>query len=147
MIVLEMGEDMVKGFMGRLLKEDIFGEFRVRSVDVLAKNRFSIDGEYADGEARAFSHWKELRPLVFEIVRLMGRPGLMKIVFSHSEPAGVHENASALFLNLMYDGGRLSFTTATSQRAFALEKTLDQAWDGWVRGFFASISIEVTDKE
>ena len=147
MLALELGDDLVKGFMGRLLREDIFSDFKVRSVDVLAKNRFSVNGEIAGGEARDFSMWNDLRPLVFEIVKLMGKPSVMKIVLSHREPKEVHENASALFLNIMYENGKLGFTTATSQKEFALERTLDSAWDEWMRKFFSAIGIAVTDRE
>ena len=146
MLALELSDDLVKSFMGRLLREDIFGDFKVRSVDIVAKNRFSIDGEIADGETKNFSMWNDVRPLVFEVVKLMGKPTVLKIVFSHKEPTSVHENASALFLNLMYENGKVNFTTATSQKAFSLEKTLNSAWDEWVRSFFSSIDVVVGDR-
>ena len=146
MLALELSDDLVKGFMGRLLKEGIFSDFKVRSVDILAKNRFSLDGEISGSEAKNFSMWSELQPLVFEVVKHMGRPSVLKIVFSHKEPQVIHENASALFLNMMYENGKVSFTTATSQKAFSLEKTLDSTWDEWMRGFFGSIGIVVSDR-
>ena len=146
MLALELSGESVKAFMGRLMKEGIFDDFKVRSVDILAKNRFSLDGEIAASEAKDFSMWSEMQPLVFEIVKQMGRPSVLKIVFSHKEPLSVHENASALFLNLMYDNGKVSFTTATSQKAFALERTLDSTWDEWMRSFFSSIGIVVNDR-
>ena len=146
MLALELGDDLVKGFMGRLLKEGIFNDFKVRSVDILAKNRFSLDGEVSGGESKDFSMWSEVQPLVFEIVKLMGKPSVMKVVLSHKEPQAIHENASALFLNLMYENGKVNFTTATSQKAFSLEKTLNSTWDEWVRSFFSSIGIIVTDR-
>ena len=146
MLALELGDGLVKGFMGRLFKEGIFNDFKVRNVDILAKNRFSFDGEISGGETKDFSMWSEIQPLVFEIIKQMGRPSVLKIVFSHKEPQTIHENALALFLNLMYDNGKVNFTTATSQKAFSLEKTLDSAWDEWMRGFFSSIGIIVCDR-
>ena len=146
MLALELGDDLVKSFMGRLLKEDIFSDFKVRSVDILAKNRFSLDGEIAEGESKNYSMWSDVQALVFEIVKQMGRPSVLKIVLSHKEPLSIHENASALFLNLMYENGKVSFTTATSQKAFSLEKTLNSAWDEWMRSFFSSKGIVVTDR-
>ena len=146
MLALELSEDLVKGFMGRLLREDVFYGFNVRSVDIMAKNRFSIDGEVVNGEIKSYSKWSEVQPLVFEIVKQMGKPSVFKIVLSHTEPLSVHENASALFLNLMYENGKMNFTTATSQKAFSLEKTLNSAWDEWVRGFFISAAINVKDR-
>ena len=146
MLALELGGDTVKNFMGRLMKEGIFNDFKVRSVDILAKNRFSFDGEIAGSETKDFSLWSEVQPLVYEIIKRMGRPSVLKLVLSHKEPLTIHENASALFLNLMYDGGKVSFTTATSQKAFALERTLDTTWDEWMRSFFSSIGIVVSDR-
>ena len=147
MLALELSDDLVKGFMGRLLKEDAFTDFKVRTVDILAKNRFSLDGEFIDGEMKDFSLWSDVQPLVFEIVKLMGKPSAMKIVLSHKEPQTIHENASTLFLNLMYENGKLNFTTATSQKAFSLEKTLNSVWDEWVRSFFGSNGIDVRERE
>ena len=146
MLALELSDDLVKGFMGRLLKEDIFNEFKVRSVDILAKNRFSLDGEISGSETKNFSMWSEVRPLVYEIIKQMGKPSVLKIVLSHKEPLAIHENASALFLNMMYENGKVSFTTATSQKAFSLDKTLDSSWDEWMRSFFGSIGIVVSDR-
>ena len=146
MLALELSDDLVKGFMGRVMKEDVFNDFKVRNVDILAKNRFSLDGEFLDGETKNFSMWSEVQPLVFEVVKQMGRPSVLKIVFSHKEPQAIHENASALFLNMMYENGKVSFTTATSQKAFSLEKTLDSKWDEWMRSFFGSIGIVVSDR-
>ena len=147
MLALKLSDDLVKGFMGRLMKEGIFNDFKVRNVDVLAKNRFSFDGEVTDGETKDFSMWSDVQPLIFEIIKQMGRPRLLKIVFSHKEPQDIHQNASALFLNLMYDSGKVSFTTATSQKAFSLEKTLDSTWNEWMRCFFSSNGIVVSDRE
>ena len=146
MLALELSDDLVKGFMGRLLREDIFNDFKVRSVDILAKNRFSLDGEISGGETKDFSMWSEVRPLIFEIVKQMGKPSVLKIVLSHKEPQSIHENASALFVNLIYDNGKVNFTTATSQKAFSLERTLDSTWDDWMRSFFGSIGIVVSDR-
>ena len=146
MLALKLGDDLVKGFMGRLLREDIFNDFKVRNVDILAKNRFSLDGEIAGSEVKDFSMWNEVQPLVFEIVKQMGKPSVLKIVLSHKDPQKIHENASALFLNLMYENGNVNFTTATSQKAFALERTLDSTWDEWMRSFFGSIGIVVSDR-
>ena len=145
MLALELGDDLVKGFMGRILKENIFDSFNVRSVDIVAKNRFSIDGELL-GEIRGYLPWNEVQPLVYEIIKQMGKPQSLKIVLSYKEPSEVHVNASALFLNLMYENGKVTFTTATSQKEFSMDRSLNSAWDEWVRSFFGSIGTAVKDR-
>ena len=146
MLAFRLDESKVKSFMGKLLKENIFCDFNIRSVDIVAKNRFSVDGEISGGEAKGFSAWSEIQPLIFEVVKLMGKPSHFKIVLSFKEPMSVHENASALFLNIMYENGVVNFTTATAQKAFTLERTLDSTWDEWMRRFFVSGGIIVNER-
>lgn len=145
MLALELKKEDVKEFMKKLLRSEIFDAFEARSVETAAAVRVTIDGtrEAAKG---GFSLWREVRPLILEIIKISAKPRRMKIVFSYKNTGEIHTNAAALFLNFFYENDAVTFTTATAQREFALEKTLDAAWDTWVRGFFANAGISVTDK-
>ena len=144
MLALEMDKDTVKGFMGQLLREELFDEYEVRTVEISAGVRITIDGAAEDG----FSSWGSLRPMVYAIIKASPKPKLVKIVFSHkaSQVGDIHANAAALFLNLVYENDGVNFTTATAQREFALDKSLEITWDEWVREFFSKIRIVVTDR-
>lgn len=143
MLALELSNEMVKAFMGRLLREDIFDIFDARSVDIVTNVRIGIDTGCEEG----FMPWELLRPLVYTIVKESVKPKNVKIVFSYNSKvlANIHANAAALFLNLTYENDNVTFTTATAQREFAMDKSLDDAWDGWVLGFFKEKGLVVAE--
>ena len=158
MIAVAMDTAAVKGFMGQLLREDILDEFEVRGVEIGLSTRISINGaleapsteETEDSKPPNTSYitWEALRPLVYAIIKTGTKPGMIKIVFSYKAEAvkEVHTNAAALFLNMVYENDAVSFTSATSQKEFILDKSLDDSWDEWVREFLTRKNIQVTDR-
>jgi len=159
MIAVTLDSAQVKGFMGQMLREDVFDEFEVRGVEIGLDVRISINGvlevEVEDEVAadtqkvQGFSTWAALRPLVYTIIKTGQKPKLIKIVFSYKAQNvhAIHPNAAALFLNMIYENDNVHFTTATSQKEFALDKSLDNNWDDWMRAFFAQKNITITDRE
>lgn len=153
MLALAITESDVKDFMNRLLREDLFDAYEVRSVEIAALTRVDISGmaeqEQRDNNetktARPFVTWSQLRPLVYAIIKNGSRPRLLKIVFACDDQttASVHPNASALFLNLLYENGMVQFTAATSQKLFTMDKTLDAQWEEKVIDFFAKSNVRV----
>jgi len=151
MLALELNNTAVRAFMGQLLRENVFDELEVRSVEIATTTRISIDGmlEAEDDKKPGFSTWGALRPVVFEIIKASPKPKHMKIVFSYKADGAceIHSNAAALFLNFAYENDCVYFTTGTAQREFLFEKSLDTAWDEWVREFFAKAALVVSDRE
>ncbi|MCL2225300.1 MAG: DUF5721 family protein [Defluviitaleaceae bacterium] len=152
MLALEMEKSDVKGFMGRLLREELFDKFEARLVEVATTTKITIDGlriteptEENAAEPPAFATWGEMRPLVYEIIKFSAKPRQVKIIFAGDTE--IHTNAAALFLNLLYENDTVTFTTATAQKQFAMDKTLDNAWDDSTRKFFSDAGITVSDRE
>jgi len=161
MIAVSMEPGQVKGFMGRLLREDVLDEFEMRGIEIGVTTRISINGAVEVAESPSeedapavktptvYITWEAMRPLVYSIIKLSSKPKFVKIIFSYKaqEATTIHANAAALFLNMVYESDTVSFTTATSQKEFALDKSMDDTWDDWVRGFFVRKNIMVTDRE
>jgi len=145
MLAVELDKAAVKAFMGQLLREEIFDQFEVRTIDIATNIRINIECQTEEG----FSTWADLRPVVTAIIKTSPKPSHVKIVFSYkaAEACEIHENAAALFLNLAYENDGVAFTTGTSQKQFLMEKSLDTNWDEWVKGFFAKGDIVVTNRE
>ncbi|MCL1877472.1 MAG: DUF5721 family protein [Defluviitaleaceae bacterium] len=142
MLALELDKACVKGFMAKLLREDLFDEFELRSVEIFAAVKVTVDG----ANETDCSAWSAVRPLACEIVKMCAKPRRMKVIFSRKNASVIHINAAAVFLNIFYENDGVTFTTATSQKEFAVEKSLDSAWDSWVREFFSKAGIEVKDR-
>jgi len=149
MLALAMEESAVKDFMGKLLREGIFNCFDVHNIEIVTTTRISIDGILIENETEnrvRLSSWEALRPIVYTIVKASSKPKSIKIVFFHQEPQSIHNNAKAVSLIMNYESDNITFTTATSQKEFALDKSLDLAWDEWVRGFFSQKGIPIHDR-
>ena len=55
----------VRGFMVKLLKEEVFDEFQLRNVVINTFARFEIYGTKEDG----YASWSEIRPHIFGIIK------------------------------------------------------------------------------
>ena len=71
----------------------------------------------------------------------------MKIILSAAPSAAekIHRNAAALFINITFENGAIGVTTGFSQKVFALDKSLDQAWDEVVEKFFKKHGVILSE--
>ena len=140
MLAFFVREPQLKEFMQHLFTHDTFCSFETRGVVVQSFVSFEI--------SESNSSWEEIRPYVRNILKGRERPRAMKFVFAFAEPETLHQNAAALFINMTYESGegdkdsKMNFTTATSQKQFELDKSLDRQWDEWVTEFFRQKGIE-----
>jgi hypothetical protein len=143
----------VKDFMNKLFRETAFDSFEIRDVSVTAFVKFEISGSLSkeallaqpENSRRYYAFWEELKPYVFGFIKGKTKPENIKLVFSGGEALAksVHTNAAALFLNMNYENGEVHFTTATSQKEFALNKELDMRWEEYIEHFFRALEINV----
>ena len=153
-----------KAFMSRLLLSPIFDRFLLVEAQISTGVTISIDGhflkdfyteeeleekEYADS---SFSYWEHLRPVCLNLIKGKKTPLGFKFVFrlNSSNTAKLLSQAglpfspadvAGLYLNLRYDQGKLTCTTATALSFFTLDKSLDGAWDSMVKRFFLKQEI------
>ena len=151
MLALQLETTHTKSFMGRLLREELFDPFEVRSMDIHAGVLATVDGLQDPPNEEApptFASWQTLRQLALAIIKISPKPKYVKLVLSYQAQGiqDIHPNAAALFLNITYENDTVTFTTGTAQREFLLEKSLDQNWDSWVMGFFKQHQIPVVER-
>ena len=141
----------IKIFMHKLLKEDTFDNFEIRGIEICSFTKFEISGVLNDNEQSddikvKFCRWENLKPYVFQIIKGNRKPSSIKIIFSlpSDEVDALHTNASALFLNMIFNGTEVVLTTATSQKTFSLDKVIDTFWSDHVAAFFDKNEIPVS---
>ena len=156
MIVLNL---KAKNCMSHLLLKPTFDEFSLVEGSIVTFNKFTIDGFlqkdfYEEAPEKEYSDWKDLREFCFNIIKGKRTPLSFKFVLSLSKADfekflsankldGFRpENIQGLYLNFRYDGTSLQCVTGTSLNMFTLDKSLDAAWDEFVRKFFARHEIE-----
>ena len=95
-----------------------------------------------------YSYWEQLRPFALSLIKGKKTPLAMKIVFALA-PKNVEKlilqnhlstpargDRRSLFLNVLYDGQKLTVTTGTSLKTFSLDQTLSQLWDELAAAIF-----------
>lgn len=146
----------------KLFTAEDFDTFLVSELSLSTLCSFQIDGhipaDYFSGEElealpdKDLISWKQLRPLVFQLIRGNRLPGQFRIVFRLAgynvekflrqtglpySPADV----GGLFLNLRYSGQSLTCCTGTSLNVFDLSRNLDHEWDRMVKSFLKQRQI------
>lgn len=149
-----------KTCMSHLLLKDTFDSLAFIEGEITTYNRFTVDGrihqEFYDAEEapdRDYSLWGSLRSYCLSIIKGKRTPLSFKFILSldkenfpdflsKKELSYRPDEIQGLYMNLRYDGTHLSCVTGTSMSTFTMDKSLDEAWDGWVRTFFAEAQIE-----
>lgn len=139
-----------KAFMSSLLKGELFDFMEVREVNIQTFISYSMncklnkdffedyEREELEEKNRDFCLWGDIRNFAFEIIKGKRTPKSFKIVLSLPVIylKEIHDDASALFLNLNYDGKIITCITGCSRRSFTLDKTVDILWDEYIINFF-----------
>ena len=146
MQVFEVAGDSIKYVMNQLLKGAAFDIFQVRGAVISVFTKIEISGIldknfYSEAERgnlnRNYVYWDEIKPFVLSLIKGGRTPNTLKIIFSASddEVKALHNNASAMFLNFLYEEGKLRFTTAVGMNGFSMDKSADIVWDTYIKEF------------
>lgn len=160
MIILSIAN--VKQFMSNLFIRETFDEWLVSEAVIATCSTFCISGqlnkeffndeELALLENRGYSQWKLLRPSCFGIIKGNKPPVMLKLVFllpkpdtdrllASSSSALAPEDINGLFANIRYEHGRISVTTGSSVSTFTSDKSLDEAFEDYVKRFLTNSGI------
>ena len=148
-----------KDFMSHLLLADTFDHFSFIEGEIVTYNTFKIDGfirkEFFDigPELPEYSPWKNLRDFCFSVIKGKRTPLSFRFIFSlsrknigrlitQSAPALDPDSVQGRYLNIHFDGARLSCVTGTSFKTFTMDKTLEHAWDEMVEKFLKQKHID-----
>lgn len=156
-----------KNFMERLLLSPAFDRFLLSEASITTAATVSIDGHFhpdfypeADEEEnapvradRGLIYWEQLRPTCFQLIRGKHTPLSFSFIFcldtsqiqkllADTSLSFRPEDVRALFLNIRYDNGTLTCTTATSMNLFTLDRSLEETWEKAVTAFFLRQSLE-----
>lgn len=149
--------DDIKDFTHKLFCQNVFDNFLVPEAFFSTTFSIAIDGTSPSEEGKpSCATWGQLRPLAFQIVKGQTLPRGFKIVLrltpenventlrSLGNPAAPEEVAG-LFLNILYEEGKLRCTTGVSLAVFSLDRSLDTAWDQVARRFLRRHQISFSE--
>ena len=137
-----------KDFTSKLFLQDVFQSFDLVEAEFLTRISISLDGVLAEPEdGHDLAGWESVRPLAFQILKGKELPHSFHIVLRLSREntrktlaaSGLNidpEEVGGLFLNIRYDGQKITAVTGTSRTSFSLDHSLDREWDQVMRRFF-----------
>lgn len=152
----------LKGFMNKLLLSDTFDNMCLAEAYICTGCSFTIDGKlntqfYSEEElatmpSSRYSSWKTVRPFIFSVIKGKKVPELLKITFVLPEAAVTklileHDLdfdpacVNGLFLNVRYQDGSVTMTTASSLSTFTLDRSLDEAFEKYILDFLSHADI------
>lgn len=149
----------IKEFMSQLLLSETFDSFAFIEGEIVTFNTFRIDGflqkEFFDTKEPLpeYSLWKNVRDYCFSLIRGKRTPLSFRFVFSLSRkniekltaqnvPSLDPDAVQGLYLNIHYDGARLTCVTGTSFKTFTMDKSLERTWDEMAEKFFRQKGVE-----
>ncbi len=142
----------IKLFMNQLLNSTLFDSFLLEEAQIKSYNNFVIDGhmnldfftkeELEDPELfpYAYSTWKNMKPILFQLIKGKKVPTLLKITLLLTpeksltllEASGNQHLSSSLkafVATIKFDSQGLYITTGTSFTTFLMDQTADILWD------------------
>ncbi len=145
MIVLKV--ENIKDFMAQLVTGEMFDKFHVAECEVTTFVTIRIDGRRNDGwfdtdekpvDTGRQVLWKQLRPVIFELIRGKKTPEVFKVDFCH-----YLGNGDAGSLRMQYEKGELFLYTGYMQKEFSMDKAGQQTWDDNCRNFLREYGEEI----
>lgn len=152
-----------KDFMGKLLAGDCFSSFLLKEAGIHSYVPFTIDGhinkdffegseETAESLTSPYVPWDMVRPTCFDLIKgkrtptsfqfvLYLKPESMEALFAKEELAPADFLIQNLILNIRFEKGELTLTTAVDYSGFSLDKSGEQLWDLTIRKFLSKKEI------
>ena len=144
MIVFKV--ENIKEFMAKVLTGEMFDKFHVTACEITTFVTFQIDGRCHDewfdtdekpGDDSGQVLWRDLRPIVFELIRGKKTPEIFKVGFCH-----YLGNGDVGSIRIQYEKGELFLFTGYMQKEFSLRKEAQLSWDDNCRNFLKEYGEE-----
>lgn len=145
----------IKDFMNYLFKSNIFDNLETREIKINTFINFEINGtinkDFFDLDSeikRKYCLWSEVKPYIFNIIKGKRLPKYIKIILSVKEEnmSIISNNASALFLNIIFENNEILCVTGASQKFFSIDKSYQYNWDEYIISFLKKYNIEYINK-
>lgn len=153
-----------KDFMNKLLGGDCFYSFLLKEASILGLIPFQLDGRlntafFTEDDAEAahflsdeFVKWEDIRPTCFDLIKGKRTPTRFQFILYLKKDAATQVLSkeeltmeSALIrhfvLNVRFEQGEITLTTAVDYSAFTLDKQAEHLWDQALMKFLSGKHI------
>lgn len=143
-----------KAFMSHLLVKNTFDSLLLYKAELSMSYSFTLDGSvnksfYSEDELNGLEHkeytqWSTIKSFCYSFIKGSKVPTGMKVIFIMSDDVTSqilkdsgsslkNEDVEGLFINVNYKDDAVSIVTGTSFKEFSLDKSVDKAFDNYVR--------------
>ena len=133
--MLSLSLQNTKDFMSKLLKNDTFDNFELHNLTIHSVACFEV----TKMPSVPSPTWATIRPLAFEVIKGNKAPNHMKIVLAQTSEDIVR------FLNITFDGEKITITSGLSQKNFSLDKSEHRQWNEHILDFLGNNAISYTN--
>lgn len=143
----------INAFAKQLFTQDSFDDFLVPEASFATAFTTEFDGQlFGSDGTEPFVRWEVLRPLAYQLIRGKTLPRGFSLVFMLSrektaaflaaeESGFAPEEVAGLYLNFRYAREQLSVTTGVALTEFTPDRSLEQAWDRYIREFLDRLDL------
>jgi len=152
----------IKATMSMLLVKDAFDGFLLEEAQVITFAKLVLNGKrnknwQEDGEEKygELASWKEARHILFEYIKGRKTPDVFKVFLKADckiaedflRDSGVYNKYLAekpeLHMQIKYEKDMLCVITGIYSSTFTMDKTVEDAWDKAVAGWFVKNKISI----
>ena len=156
-----------KDFMNKLLAGDCFYSFTLKEASILGFLPISIDGRvnssfFSENDTEAihyleeeYAKWEDVRPICFDLIKGKRTPTRFQFILylkqSSAEQLLAKENLTKetsfirnFVLNIRFEQGIITLTSAVDYSDFTLDKQAEQLWDQSIMKFLTQKQISYT---
>lgn len=143
----------IKKFMNLLLLTPTFNEFTFCQGEIHSHATFTIHGkkdkdymgeDVAEEDFEPYCYWSEIQAFVFESVKGVKLPKLMKLVLSLPQKSIEHyPNTKSVSMNLLFRDGKLMCTLSSMPDSFDFQKNSQEEWINYITTFLKENDIAI----
>lgn len=158
-----------KDFMNKLLAGDCFHSFLLKEASILGFVPFQMDGrintaffseedpDAAHFLSEEFAKWEDVRPICFDLIKGKRTPTRFQFVLylkkdavdqmlNKEQMTKESSFVQNLVLNIRFEQGEMTLTTAVDYSSFTLDKQAENLWDQTMMKFLTQKQISYSLK-
>lgn len=151
--MISMKIEDVKSFMSELLSGSMFDRFLITEAQVktfvqtrisgaVLRDWYSEDELEKDEQLEEYVRWKQIRPIVFQLVKGKKVPQSLILHFVCKK-----KNKDVGAIQIQYEEKQLRMITAYSTAEFTLDKSAEFEWDEQCRNFLKGYRIAFREEK
>lgn len=132
--------------MRTLLTSEDFDNWNLIQAKIQKDITYELEGqqfkEFFEEDVEQFIKWKDIKHIVFEIIRGKKLPIYMMLILRENKKYK-DDKEKGRIINMTFKAGEMRLATGMSYKTFTLDKSDENEWDKEVVAFFEGLGIKM----